>query len=36
MDIDVYMDHVIVNGVRVERPARISRSDWMAWWERCK
>lgn len=33
--IEIYMDHVIVLGTRIDRPARIARSSWMEYWERC-
>lgn len=32
--ITVSMDYVVICGVRVNRPAGIARSFWMAYWER--
>jgi len=34
MQIDISMDYVDINGTRVMRPARISRSEWLAYWEK--
>jgi hypothetical protein len=31
-DIVVYMDYVVILGVRVDRPTRISRSEWLSYW----
>ena len=36
MEIDVYMDYVLVNSQRLDRPTRITRSRWMAYWEGAK
>jgi len=33
MNIEVEMDRVVVENQEVKRPARITRSDWMAFWE---
>jgi hypothetical protein len=33
MRIDVYMDYVVVEGQRINRPSYIGRSAWMGWWE---
>lgn len=35
-EIDIYMDYVIAFGVRVNRPNRVSRSDWLDFWEGSK
>jgi hypothetical protein len=32
--IDVYMDYVIIEGRRVDRPSHIARSIWISQWER--
>jgi hypothetical protein len=32
MQIDVYMDHVVIEGQVVQRPSYISRSKWMSFW----
>jgi hypothetical protein len=32
IDIVVYMDYVLILGVRVDRPAHISRSNWLSYW----
>ena len=34
MDIEAYMDHALINGQRVDRPAHICRSEWMKFWEK--
>lgn len=31
--IEIDMDHVVVEGKKVQRPARIPRSEWMKRWE---
>lgn len=36
MQIEVYMDKVIINGWIVMRPDNISRSEWLSWWEAAK
>lgn len=36
IDIHIAKDHVIVEGQRVDRPSRISPSQWMGSWERIK
>jgi len=36
MNIDISMDSVVVNGVTLYRPDRISRSAWLSFWERTK
>lgn len=33
MLIELHRDFVIINGITVPRPSRISRSEWLAWWE---
>jgi hypothetical protein len=33
MKIDIYMDHVIIEGQTIRRPSYISRGHWMQWWE---
>lgn len=33
ISIDLYMDYVIIEGQRVNRPPRLARSVWMAFWE---
>jgi hypothetical protein len=33
MKIDVYTDHVIIEGQTIRRPSYISRSQWMQQWE---
>jgi cytidylate kinase len=33
MKIEVYMDYVLIEGQRVNRPMRIARSNWMRYWE---
>lgn len=33
MLVEINKDFVIVNGITVPRPARISRSFWLKWWE---
>jgi len=33
MNIDVYMDHVIIEGQTIRRPSYISRSRWLRHWE---
>jgi len=33
MIIEIYPDWVLINGVKVNRPSRIARSEWMKWWE---
>lgn len=33
MIIDISPDHIILENVRVNRPARISPSQWMQFWE---
>jgi hypothetical protein len=31
--VEVHMDYVVVEGVRVDRPSRLSRSQWVYFWE---
>ncbi len=33
MQVEAYMDYVIIAKQRVERPSHVSRSAWMAYWE---
>jgi Zn ribbon nucleic-acid-binding protein len=33
MKIDIYLDHVIVEGQTIKRPSYISRGQWLKWWE---
>ena len=33
MKIDVYMDHVIIEGQTIRRPSYISRLQWLKFWE---
>lgn len=33
MVIDINKDFVVINNITVPRPARISRSAWLKWWE---
>lgn len=33
LKIDINMDSVVIEGVTIMRPVRISRSDWLAYWE---
>ena len=33
LNIKIDMDLVVIEGVEVPRPERISRSDWLAFWE---
>ena len=33
--IEIYHDHVIVCGKRVERPFAIAPSQWLQFWEKC-
>lgn len=35
-EIYIEMDQVTVESTVIKRPARISRSDWMLYWERVK
>lgn len=32
MDVQVFMDYVLIGEVRIDRPARIARSRWMRLW----
>lgn len=32
-DLEIYMDHVILFGQRIDRPSRMARSVWMRFWE---
>lgn len=32
LKLEVYMDYIILEGTRVNRPARLSRSRWLAIW----
>jgi hypothetical protein len=34
LKIDICMDHVSIEGQIIKRPARVSRSDWLRYWER--
>lgn len=35
IEVDIYMDYVVLlNKYRIDRPARIARSLWMALWRR--
>lgn len=34
IEIEVYMDYVLIEKQKVIRPAHISRSAWMSYWER--
>lgn len=31
--ISIYMDHVDIDGTTVPRPSRISRGEWIQYWE---
>jgi hypothetical protein len=31
--IEIHMDYVVVEGVRIDRPSRLSRSQWVEFWE---
>jgi len=31
--VEVYLDHVVVEGTTIKRPTRIPRSIWLAYWE---
>lgn len=33
IDIDIYMDHVVVAGQHIKRPSRVTRSAWLFFWE---
>jgi len=32
LNVDVSLDHVVVEGVRIERPSRFSRAQWIEAW----
>lgn len=34
LDVEVYMDYVLVCGQRVNRPKYVARSSWLWYWER--
>lgn len=34
IEIGIYPDYVVIEGVRIDRPGRISRSAWVDFWER--
>ena len=36
MIIDIYMDYVIIEGQRVNRPSAIPRSRWIRFWEQAR
>ena len=36
MIIEIDMDWVSINGQKITRPERISRSFWLLWWEKVK
>ena len=36
MILDIYIDHVVFEGMRINRPSRITRSVWLGYWERIK
>jgi hypothetical protein len=33
IDVELYLDHVIILGIRVDRPSRISRTAWEKYWQ---
>lgn len=33
MIIEIFTNHVVINGQRVERPSSMSPSQWIAYWE---
>jgi hypothetical protein len=33
LNVEIFLDYAVVEGVRIERPARVSRTNWVEFWE---